>query len=198
MSTFPRTSKTSKTSEGHKTAAAPSTGSNSPPPPHQQAVPAVTTPTIVSAEEIRSRIAAARKMKSDTSLRSTYLPQQSYSESSLFSRVNVPHHSFRRSQSITPLNKVITEQTYRAQLHHPVLQNNRQPARPSTDPRVSRSSNRSKLRAENHRTAFTNPGDVPILPLLRKDSHRSLKSRSSMPRVRSPLSNVAMEEGMYF
>jgi len=140
--------------------------------------------TTVSAEEIRIRIDAARKMKSNTSLRTAQPAEEINQRSRANSESIGPRHTIRRSYSNMSLNEVVMKQADNAQKVSPIPQSRSRRLRSPHD------------ECSFHPTipSFVGPREVPSIPP-RPKSHRSIRSMASMPRIKSPLSKVTVEEG---
>ncbi|KAF2677911.1 hypothetical protein K458DRAFT_145630 [Lentithecium fluviatile CBS 122367] len=196
MSIFSWTKKVRKDTGGHQKAAPPQTDTAPPPVPNKnvstpiaQDTPAATPKTTVTAEEIRTRIAAARRMKSDTSLRTRQYTPQPCNGTRANKEVSTPRRSPQRTQSSLSINEVVMEQPHR-------------PNAPRSTPQVRGRQLKRPHEAYSTKTRGNHPASpdlykLPIPQPVRPMSNRPISRRTSLPRVKSPLSKVEEPDKLF-
>jgi hypothetical protein len=142
--------------------------------------------TTVSAEEIRSRIAAARRMKSNTSLRTAQSPPHPNRNSRPRSEYSVARPSVSRNDSRMSLDGFVAKEAY--------PRRSEQPVSPMRGRQIGRSDMDSLFGTGGNLPNLDKPRNVPRMPP-RPRLHRSVRSMSTTAsRMRSPLSAIAVEE----
>jgi hypothetical protein len=141
--------------------------------------------TTVSAEEIRSRIAAARRMKSNTSLRTAQSPPQPTRNSRPRSEYSVSRPSVSRNDSRVSLDGFVAKEACQRRSEQPIS--------PMRGRQIGRSDIDFLFGPGGNLPNFDKPRNVPRMPP-RPRLHRSVRSMSTASRMRSPLSAIAVEE----
>lgn len=189
---------------------------------HAARAPEAVTPKPVSYEEIRARIAAAKKRKSELIASTTWVPHHTYSHARANSQGCSASRPMRRTPSDLSIDTMILTEDSQRLTEQPTGTSSFRSRQPSMQPRsyiVAQS--RDRWRIEQQRTgfeyfsrqnsmdlssrgidisiAFSNPRKVPMPPPSSAQRPPSQPSslRSSRTTAKSPLSNVFIGEGVY-